>query len=172
MDRQIQYLNYFNYEKNELFVLNKKRKDDIMSSLLKFIQRNVLNDFKKNKKFTLVRNVKKEFKNEFFKDDKETEKVYYSTLFNRKQLITLKKNKKLSSKIKLSYESKMLETLVDNYFLKKMQKQFFDPRTEKLYSKTFIKSLKKKQMNLGDTLFAFYSIEDHMFNSLEKQEEI
>lgn len=155
------------FEKNELFALNKKRKDDMMSSLLKFIQRNVLNDFKATRDFKLVRNIKKEFKQEFFADDPDTEAVYYSTLFNRKQLLVFRNNAKLLEKIRLSFELGMLETLVHNYFLRKNAQQFFDARSERLFSGAFVKSLKKKQMTLGDALFAFYCIEDYIFGGID-----
>lgn len=158
------------FEKLELFNLNKKRKDDMMSSLLKFIQRNVLNNFKQKKQFKLVRNVKEEFRKEFFENDKSTEKVYYSTLFNRKQLIIFRKNKKLIQQFRQVYRTPILETLLHNYFLKKVHQQFFDPRSDKMYSGNFCKSLKKKQMNLSDALFAFYSIEDLIFNKIQNDE--
>lgn len=155
--------------KMELFWVKKKRKDDMMSSLLKFNQRHILEQFKKNKTFKLIRNVKKEFRREFFADDPETEAIYYSNLFNRRQLERLGTHERLLRQIRSCYEINILSKLFHENFVKKSLPPILDLKTEKLFSSDFLKLLLKKHMNLGDALFSFYRIEDYIFKSHREQ---
>jgi hypothetical protein len=151
--------------KIELFITKKKRKDDMMSSLLKFNQRHILGLFKKDKSFKLIRTVKQDFRREYFSHDKETEKIYYSNLFNRRQLEMLGTNKKLLEQMKSCYDPSILPKLFHEYFMKAKPIPILDLKTKKLFSTEFLKFLQKKHMNLGDALFSFYRIEDYIFKS-------
>lgn len=154
----------------ELFILKRKRKDDMMSSLLKFAQRHILNMYKEVKDFKLVKSLKKEFKEDYFKDDPETAKVYYCNLFNRKNLCKLGVNKRLLAQIKLCYEPHVIPKMFHEYFMKAKSIPVLDLKTDKFFSKDFVKLLQKKHMNLNDAIFSFYRIEDYIFKHVRNSE--
>jgi hypothetical protein len=150
----------------ELFVIKRKRKDDMMSSLLKFNQRHVLDMFKETRTFKLIKDVKKDFKKEYFGEDPETAKIYYCNLFNRKNLCKLGVNKRLLEQIQLCYQPDVIPKMFHEYFMKAKSIPILDLKTNKFFSKEFVKLLKKKHMNLSDALFSFYRIEDYIFKSV------
>lgn len=149
-------------EQKILFMSIKKRKDDMMSSLFKFTQRLIMNEFKKTSNKKLVRDMKIDFKNHYFEPNCRTETIFYSNLFNRCSLSKLKMNKKLHSVLKKTFEKKNLNNLVNEYFLSKSEVSPFNDYTEFVFSDKFLKNLKKKSMNLQDAIYSFYKLEEYL----------
>lgn len=158
------------WEHKEFFVRKTKRKDDMMSSLLKFIQRILLREFKDSRSAQLVRDSKRAFRACYFSNHRRTESVFYSNLFNRKQLSILCENPKLIKHIRETFREETLELLVHDYFLGRQANRFFEPFSEFVFSSNFVKSLSKKQMTLQDALFSFYSIEKYLGESYDLRE--
>lgn len=154
-------------EQKSLFTSQKKRKDDMMSSLLKYNQRRIINAHKNACKLRLMRQVKEDFRQQFFAGDVAGERVFYSNLFNRRDIGNLAGNRALMKEMGGLYRLRELEEVVEKYCFDRNQTGWFgNKKKEKLFSEYFVNQLGKKPMRLQDVLYSFYGIEKLLASGL------
>lgn len=139
-----------------MFTVKRKRKDDLMNSILKYIQKQLFQQFKRDRSTLSLAELKAAFKRHYFEGDEPGAKAYYSSLFNRKSLARLRQNRRLMRDVKGFYARNGVERLVNDRFFEHAQVSAFDLQSDKLFSKRFVKSLSKKQVNLLDLWDTYY----------------
>lgn len=144
-----------------LLTTKEKRKDDLMNSIFKYIQRKLLENFQTRfAKKPNSKELKRLFKAHFFDDDEESRKFYYSNLFNRTQLMHLQKNQKLAIAFKEFFETDILDELLHTRLLKGFDKNILNTESKYLFSKDFLHAISKKQMLLVGAINAAFSLEE------------
>ena len=146
-------------EQKFLFTAQKKRKDDMMSSLLKYAQRQIVSGFKARSPFRLMRHAKQAFREQFFESDPDGSRVFHSNLFNRRDIGCLAKNAPLMKEMARLYAPESLEKIVEKYCFEGGRQGWLGASSEEAFSKFYLKQLGKKPMRLQDVLYCFFNIE-------------